>query len=95
VKGSNSDAIRCLGVRKPRFDPELDERVRRAASAEGTSVSEFLRQAATERAERTLGHRNSDRLADLIGAVRGGGRGRAGDSGAALGELLAERRSRR
>jgi hypothetical protein len=83
-------------VRRPRFDPELDERVRRAAAAEGTSVSEFLRRAAAERAQRTLGQRNSDRLADSIGVVHGGGRGeRARDSSAALGELLAERRSSR
>jgi len=82
-------------VRKPRFDPELDERVRRAAAAEGTSVSEFLRQAAAERAERTLGHRNSDRLADLIGVVHSGDHVRARGSGADLGDLLAERRSRR
>ncbi len=82
-------------MRSLRLDPQLDEQVRLAAEREGTSVSEFLRQAAAERAERTLGHRNSDRLADLIGVVQGGGRGRARDSGAAFGELLAERRSKR
>ena len=82
-------------MRSLRLEPQLDEQVRRAAEQEGTSVSEFLRQAAAERAERTLGQRNSDRLGDLIGVVHGGGRGRARDSGAAFGELLAERRLRR
>ncbi len=79
-------------MRSLRLEPELDERVRRAAAAEGMSVSEFLRRAAAERADRTLSHRNSDRLADVIGVVHGGGAGRARDSGAAFGELLAERR---
>lgn len=81
-------------MRSLRLEPELDERVRRAASAEGSTVSAFLRQAAAERANRTLATRNSDRLADVIGVVHGGG-GRARDTGAAFGELLAERRSRR
>jgi hypothetical protein len=78
-----------------RLEPSLDDRVRRAAAAEGSTVSEFLRSAAAERADRTLAHRNSDRLADVIGSVRGGGVGRARDSGAAFGELLAERRAKR
>ncbi len=82
-------------MRSLRLEPELDDRVRRAASAEGSTVSEFLRQAAAERADRTLAARNSDQLADVIGSVRGGGAGRARDTGAAFGELLAERRSRR
>ncbi|HXE46147.1 MAG TPA: DUF1778 domain-containing protein [Conexibacter sp.] len=82
-------------MRSLRLEPRLDEQVRLAAEAEGTSVSEFLRQAAAERAERTLAQRNSERLADLIGVVRGGGRGRARDSGAAFAELLAERQAKR
>ena len=82
-------------MRSLRLEPALDERVRKAAEAEGSSVSEFLRRAAAERADRTLSNRNSDRLADVIGSVRGGGRGRARDTGVAFGELLAERRARR
>ncbi len=81
-------------MRSLRLDPVLDDRVRRAAAAEGTSVSEFLRDAAAARAERTLSHRNSERLADVIGTVRGGG-GQARDTGAAFSDLLAERRTRR
>jgi hypothetical protein len=82
-------------VRSLRLEPALDEQVRRAAAAEGATVSEFLRRAASERAERTLAQRNSDRLADVIGCVRGGGAGRARETGAAFGELLAERRAKR
>jgi hypothetical protein len=82
-------------MRSLRLEPDLDERVRRAASAEGSTVSEFLRQAAAERADRTLAERNSERLADVIGVVRGGGGGRARETGAAFGELLAERRVQR
>jgi hypothetical protein len=83
------------GMRSVRLEPALDDRVRRAAEVEGSSVSEFLRSAAAERADRTLSHRNSDRLADVIGVVRGGGAGRARDTGAAFGDLLDERRARR
>lgn len=81
-------------MRSLRLDPELDERIRRAATLEGSTVSEFLRTAAAERAERTLSRRGSDRLGDVIGAVHGGG-SRARDTGAAFTELLAERHRRR
>jgi hypothetical protein len=76
-------------MRSVRLDPELDELVKRAAAQEGSSVSEFLRLAAAERARRTLAKR--DQLADVIGAVRTGG-GAAKRSGAAFGELLRSRR---
>ncbi|HEU4723364.1 MAG TPA: DUF1778 domain-containing protein [Gemmatimonadaceae bacterium] len=82
-------------MRSVRLEPALDDRVRRAAEAEGTTVSEFLRTAAAERADRTLSHRNTDRLADVIGSVRGGGAGQARDTGAAFGKLLDERRKPR
>jgi len=78
-------------MRSLRLEPALDERVRRAASTEGATVSEFIRRAVAERADRTLSARNSERLADLIGTVHAGG-GSARDTGAAFGELLAERR---
>jgi hypothetical protein len=82
-------------MRSLRLEPELDERVRRAAALEGASVSEFLRRAAAERAERTLSQRGSERLADVVGVVRGGGCGRARDTGTAFGDLLSERGTRR
>jgi hypothetical protein len=76
-------------MRSVRLDPELDELVKRAAAQEGSSVSEFLRLAAAERAHRTLEAR--DQLADVIGAVHTSG-GVARRSGAAFGEMLASRR---
>lgn len=78
-------------MRSIRLDPELDELVKRAAAQEGSSVSEFLRLAAAERASRTLAER--DQLEDLIGAVRTGG-GAATRSGAAFGDLLRSRQER-
>jgi hypothetical protein len=87
--------IRFYAMRSLRLEPELDARVRRAAAAEGSTISEFLRQAAAERADRTLADRNSDRLGDVIGCVRAGGAGRARDTGAAFEELLAGRHGRR
>ena len=83
-----------MRVRSLRLDDELDERVRQAAAREGTSVSEFLRLAASERAGRTLSHRNRDRLADVIGSVHSD-RGVARRTGEAFGDLLADQRGRR
>jgi hypothetical protein len=83
-----------LPMRSLRLDAELDDRVRRAAAHEGSSVSEFLRLAAAERADRTLAERNSDRLADVIGVVHGGG-GVARSTGDGFGDLLSDRHSKR
>lgn len=52
---------------------------------EGASVSEFLRRAAAERAQRTLAQR--EQLADVIGAVRSEG-GAAAQTGDAFADLL-------
>jgi hypothetical protein len=75
-------------MRSLRLDPDLDEKVRRAAAAKGESVSEFLRRAAAERAEETLAGRPSERFAAVSGAVPSGG-GRARRTGAAFTESLA------
>jgi hypothetical protein len=74
-------------MRSIRLDDELDARVRQAAMAEGASVSEFIRRAASERADHTLATGASERLADVLGAVHGGG-GQARDTGAAFVETL-------
>lgn len=79
-------------MRSVRLDPELDQLVRRAAAREGASVSEFLRRAAAERAQRTLGPRHP--LDDVIGAVRTEG-GAARRTGAAFGVLLSDRHQQR
>ncbi|MGA2452061.1 MAG: ribbon-helix-helix protein, CopG family [Solirubrobacteraceae bacterium] len=77
-------------MRSIRLDDELDMRVRQAAAAEGASVSEFIRRAASERADHTLATGASERLADVIGAVHGGG-GQARDTGPAFVEALDQR----
>jgi ribbon-helix-helix CopG family protein len=76
------------------LDDELDERVRRAAAAEGASVSEFIRRAVAERAESTLSGGTSERMADVLGAIHGGG-GQARDTGKAFADLLAKRHRRK
>ena len=81
-------------MRSLRLDPDLDEKVRRAAAAKGESASEFLRQAAAERAEETLASRPSERFADVIGVVRGGG-WRARRTGGAFTESLVSDRNGR
>lgn len=79
-------------MRSLRLDPYLDDLVRRAAAQEGSSVSEFLRRAAAERAQRTLDQR--DQLTDVIGAVRSAG-GAAARTGSAFSELLEDRKPKR
>lgn len=74
-------------MRSLRLDPELDEKVQRAAAIKGESVSEFIRHAADERAEETLAGASGDRFADVAGAVHGGG-GQARHSGEAFTESL-------
>jgi hypothetical protein len=70
-------------MRSLRLDPELDEKVQRAAAVEEESVSEFIRHAAEERADRVLNDRPRNRFGDVAGAVRGGG-GRARQSSEAF-----------
>jgi hypothetical protein len=74
-------------MRSLRLDPDLDEKVQRAAAIRGESVSEFIRHAADERAEETLAGASSDRFADVAGVVHGGG-GQARRSGEAFAEAL-------
>jgi prevent-host-death family protein len=76
-------------MRSVRLDEQLDRRLCRAAEAEGASVSEFIRRAVCERADRTLSDTAAgdplERLADVLGAVHGGGRARS-----KLGQLAEE-----
>jgi uncharacterized protein (DUF1778 family) len=74
-------------MRSLRLSADLDERVRQAAALEGSSVSEFLRRAATERAERTLTSDPARRLAYAIGVVETDLR-QARDSGAAFADVV-------
>lgn len=81
-------------MRSLRLDSDLDERVRRAAALEGTSVSEFLRQAAAERASRSLDGDPAKRLAYAIGAIETN-LSQARDTGNAFADLLESKRKAR
>jgi Ribbon-helix-helix protein, copG family len=89
-----SSCITLLSVRSVRLDPDLEERLVRAAAAEGSTVSEFIREAVTERADRTLGDSPVERLADIVGVVHSTG-GRARRTGKAFSEGLASKRTAR
>jgi len=93
-------------VRSLRLDPDLDEKIRRAAAISGESVSEFIRTAAEDRANETLAAQPSGSFADVAdaadvadvadvagvaGVVHGGG-GRARRSGDAFAAGLARDR---
>ena len=81
-------------MRSIRLDSVLEDRLRRAAAAEGASVSEFIRRAAAERADVVLASRKSEEFADILGVVHGGG-GRADRSSEAFTEGLVEDLRRR
>ena len=81
-------------MRSLRLDPELDQKVQRAAAIKGESVSEFIRQAAAERADETLATHPGGRFADVAGGIHRNG-GRARRTGEAFTEALVDDRSRR
>jgi len=81
-------------MRSFRLDPDLDEKVQRAAAISGKSVSEFIRNAAEDRANETLAAQPSGSFADVAGVVHGGG-GRARRSGDAFAAGLARDRAAR
>jgi hypothetical protein len=76
-----------------RLDPELEDRIARAASATGESTSEFIRRAAAERAEGVLAG-SAHGWDDVIGTIHGGG-GRARRTSEAFAEGLVEDRAKR
>lgn len=70
-----------------RLDAELEKRLQHAAAAAGESLSEFIRQAAAQRADSVLNTGARDDFADVLGVIHGGG-GQARRTGEAFGELL-------
>jgi Ribbon-helix-helix protein, copG family len=82
-------------MRSLRLSDALDGQVERAAAQEGASVSEFLRRAAGERAERMLAANPAERLSYAIGAVAGSGLGLARDTGEAFTDIVEEKHRRR
>jgi hypothetical protein len=76
-------------VKSLRLDPELTERLQRAAAATGETLSQFIRRAAAVRADAVLADAGDDDWSDVIGVVHGGG-GRARRSGEAFTDLLSD-----
>jgi hypothetical protein len=81
-------------MRSLRLDPDLDEKLQRAAAMRGESVSEFIRHAVEDLANETLASRPCGSFADVAGVVHGGG-GRARRSGEAFVAGLARDRAGR
>lgn len=75
-----------------RLDPDLEQRLQRAAAAQGESLSEFIRRAAAERADAILTTGRTEDFADVLGVVNGGG-GRARNTGGAFTDVIAEAES--
>lgn len=75
------------------MDANLESRLLAAAAVRGESLSEFIRQAAAERADATLDAEPSTDFGDVVGVVHGGG-GRARRTGAAFTEGLVGRSAR-
>lgn len=77
-------------VKTLRLDPELQERLQRAAAVTGESLSEFIRRAAAQRADALLNSGARDDFADVLGVIHGGG-GRARRTGEAFTAILGGR----
>lgn len=77
-------------MKSVRIHPELEARLKEAASVRGESLSEFIRRAAAERADTILDARPAPSWDDVIGVVRGGG-GRARRTGEEFSRALREK----
>ncbi len=77
-----------------RLDPDLEERLQRAAAVTGESLSEFIRRAAAVRADATLGAAPATDFHDVLGVAHDGG-GRARRTGEAFAQALTERSPKR
>jgi hypothetical protein len=80
-------------MKSVRLDRRLETKLERAARALALSQSEFIRDALTRRCEEVLGDTLAERLAPVVGIVKGGG-GRATHTGTAFRKVLARRRKR-
>jgi hypothetical protein len=72
-----------------RLDPELTERLERAAAVTDESLSQFIRTPAAARADTVLAGDGRADWSDVIGIVHGGG-GQARRTGAAFTTFVAE-----
>lgn len=78
-------------MKSVRLDRDLQEKLERAARSLAVSQSEFIREALVRRCDEVLGSSLAQRLAPVVGIVQSSG-GRAGRTGAAFREILAQRR---
>jgi hypothetical protein len=78
-------------VKTLRSDPER-EKLQRPASVAGVSLSEFIRQAAAERADAVLRTNPREDVADVLGIIHGRGN-QARHTGQAFSDLLAARQA--
>jgi hypothetical protein len=74
-----------------RLDPELEQRLERAAAVTGETLSQFIRTAVAARADTVLTADGETDWSDVVGVVHGGG-GHARRSGEAFAELLQKKR---
>jgi len=81
-------------MKSVRLNGELEEKLKRAARAAGTSESQFIRDAIARRCDEVLRQSLSDALKDYIGQIHGGG-GRANRTGEAFSESLLEKKKLR
>jgi AraC-like DNA-binding protein len=72
----------------------LERRLQRAAEVTGESLSQFIRRAATERADALLNNGGHEDFADVLGVIHGGG-GNARRTGKAFTGILADHRRSR
>jgi predicted DNA-binding protein len=90
--------IRAGMVKTVRLDRRLRERLRRAARMTGRTESDLIREAVEGKCDDVLSGGMADRLADVIGSVRGDGSGYSRRTHELFGQELvreAQRRRRR
>jgi predicted DNA-binding protein len=81
-------------MKSVRLNPELQERLERAALAANVTQSEFIREAVSRRCDEVLSNNLAERLARVIGMVKSSG-GRAARTGEAYRDVLSRRRGTR
>jgi hypothetical protein len=77
-----------------RLDAKLVERLQKAATVTGETLSEFIRRAAAARADAVLSGEGDHDWSDVIGVVHGGG-GRARRTGDAFADLVVDSNRKR
>ena len=82
-------------MKSVRLEPDLEERLKRAATKIGSTESEVIRSAVGERVDAILGERLPEGWTAFVGKLHGGGEKRARDAHQRFAELLHEREDAR